>query len=335
MAETKATNQTKPTKSALALAINSLLEEWWKSFEDSAENFVKNDNKKRFRDMRSAAQVKLAIESPNLRRWLDENVKPRPSRWDELCRKLGNFNVSSSSIEAADAKYRAHKPARDKAGGTSAHIAAPASSAAAVAMPVTSPATAQATPAALPAAAPLRFLPDHTTPKAPLTPPWLTLVLHEPAPEEPNQLVFSINYQPKPHSVPSEKGQPPLRFQLTLPEARVAPNWGAVTWVKDSIKTSNANPVVTFGAYWTVTLPQQVNGSALDHFVAALLQARAPGDKLTLTVFAERESIGVTRLDGSRTNANREAVIAQALKMLGFEGDDRTVILDTGAVIAT
>jgi len=294
MAETKATNQTKPTKSALALAINSLLEEWWKSFEDSAENFVKNDNKKRFRDMRSAAQVKLAIESPNLRRWLDENVKPRPSRWDELCRKLGNFNVSSSSIEAADAKYRAHKPARDKAGGTSAHIAAPASSAAAVAMPVTSPATAQATPAALPAAAPLRFLPDHTTPKAPLTPPWLTLVLHEPAPD-----------------------------------------WGAVTWVKDSIKTSNANPVVTFGAYWTVTLPQQVNGSALDHFVAALLQARAPGDKLTLTVFAERESIGVTRLDGSRTNANREAVIAQALKMLGFEGDDRTVILDTGAVIAT
>ena len=86
---------------------------------------------------------------------------------------------------------------------------------------------------------------------------------------------------------------------------------------------------------WTVTLPQQVNGLALDHFVAALLQARAPGDKLTLTVFAERESIGVTRLDGGRTNGNREAVIAQALKMLGFEGKDDNVILDTGAVIAT
>jgi hypothetical protein len=335
MAETKATNQTKPTKSALALAINSLLEEWWKSFEDSAENFVKNDNKKRFRDMRSAAQVKLAIESPNLRRWLDENVKPRPSRWDELCRKLGNFNVSSSSIEAADAKYRAHKPARDKAGGTSADIAAPASPAAAVAMPATSPATAQATPAALPAAAPLRFLPDHTTPKAPLTPPWLTLVLHEPALEAPNQLVFSIDYRPQTLSLSSKEGQPPLRFKVTLPEARVAPNWGAVTWVEGSIKTSNANPEVIYAMGWTVTLPQQVNGPALDHFLAASLQARAPGDKLTLTVFAERESIGVTRLDGGRTNGNREAVIAQALKMLGFEGKDDNVILDTGAVIAT
>ena len=335
MAETKATNQTNTTKSALALAINSLLEEWWSSFEDSAENFVENGKIKKFRDMRSAVHNKFYIPPLKLKRWLDENVKPQPPQWDEFCRKLTNFKVEASLIQAADAKYRAHKPARDKAGGTSAHIATPDPSAAAVAMSAISPATAQAAPAAPPAAAPLRFLPDHTTPKAPRTDPWFKLVLNDPPLAAPNQLVFSINYQPPSLSLPAKEGQPPLRFKVTLPEARVAPNWGAVTWVKDSIKTSTANPVVTFGAYWTVTLPQQVNGPALDHFLAASLQARAPGDKLTLTVFAERESIGVTRLDGGRTNVNREAVIAQALKMLGFEGDDRTAILDTGAVIAT
>jgi hypothetical protein len=335
MAETKATNQTNRTKSALALAINSLLEEWWSSFEDSAENFVENGKIKKFRDMRSAVHNKFYIPPLKLKRWLDENVKPQPPQWDEFCRKLTNFKVEASLIQAADAKYLAHKPARDKAGGTSAHIAAPASSAAAVAMQATSPATAQATPAALPAPTPLRFFKERSTAKAQPADPWFRLILEDAPLEAPNQLVFSIDYRPPPVPLPPKEGQPPLRFQVTLPKARVAPDWGVVTSVKDGIHKSPADPEVIYAMGWTVTLPQQVNGLALDHFVAASLQARAPGDKLTLTVFAERESIGVTRLDGGRTNGNREAVIAQALKMLGFEGKDDNVILDTGAVIAT
>jgi hypothetical protein len=326
MSSTKATTATKTTnttKSDLALAINSLLEEWWKSFEGSTENFVKNEDKKRFHHMRSAVQKEFAISSLKLRRWLDKNVKPQPNEWDQLCRTLGNFKVEASLIQAADAKYLAHKPARDKAGGTSAHIAAPASSAAA------------ATPAALPAPTPLRFLKERSTAKAQPADPWFRLILEDAPLEAPNQLVFSIDYRPPPVPLPPKEGQPPLRFQVTLPKARVAPNWGVVTSVKDGIYKSPADPEVIYAMGWTVTLPQQVNGLALDHFVAASLQARAPGDKLTLTVFAERESIGVTRLDGGRTNGNREAVIAQALKMLGFEGKDDNVILDTGAVIAT
>ncbi|MCA3271414.1 MAG: hypothetical protein ING12_05395 [Roseomonas sp.] len=332
MSSTKATKATKTTKSDLALAINLLLEDWWKGYKDSKENTVIGTDKRRRRSMRKAVCSKFRIESRNLDNWLDRNTRPQKADWDELCRALNDTEVNKELIASAQDAYNASKKNHV---ASSADIAAPASSAAAVAMPATSPATAQATPAALPAPTPLRFLPDHSTPKAPRTDPWFKLVLIDPPLAAPNQLVFSIEYRPQPVSLPAKEGQPPLRFQVTLPKARVAPDWGVVTSVKDGIYTSPANPEVIYEMGWTVTLPQQVNGLALDHFLAASLQARAPGDKLTLTVFAERDSIGVTRLDGGRTNGNREAVIAQALKMLGFEGKDDNVILDTGAVIAT
>jgi hypothetical protein len=296
--------------------------------------------KQDFHGFEDAVVTTFNLPVERLRRWLDGKHLSQRGNWAKLLAALKTQNVPEEKREALDKAYDAAKQAESNLAmeddvASSAHIAALASSAAAVAMPATSPATAQATPAALPAPTPLRFLKERSTAKAQPADPWFRLILEDAPLEAPNQLVFSIDYRPPPVPLPPKEGQPPLRFQVTLPKARVAPDWGVVTSVKDGIYTSPANPEVIYAMGWTVTLPQQVNGLALDHFVAASLQARAPGDKLTLTVFAERESIGVTRLDGGRTNGNREAVIAQALKMLGFEGKDDNVILDTGAVIAT
>ena len=119
-----------------------------------------------------------------------------------------------------------------------------------------------------------------------------------------------------------------------MPKVRIRPGWGAVSALKGSINVSNANPTVTYAGGWEVTLPQKANAWALDHFEAALLEARAPGDKLLLSAYARREEIAVTRIGGRQPNGNRDAVIAQALRMLGFEGEGDHAEIATGAIVA-
>jgi hypothetical protein len=164
---------------------------------------------------------------------------------------------------------------------------------------------------------------------------WFQLILHDAPQHAPNQLSFSIDYRPETISLPRprESGAP-LRFQVSLPAVRIIPGWGPVTALKDSINVNNASPTVTYGMGWEVMLPQNANAWALDHFEAALLEAGAPGDKLLLSAYARREEIAVTRIDNRPANGNRDAVIAQALRMLGFEGKADHAELATGAIVA-
>ncbi len=157
MSSTKATKATKTTKSPLALAINLLLEDWWKSYKDSKENMVTGTNRRSRNSMRKAVCSKFEINSRNLDNWLDRNTRPQKDVWDELCRVLNDTEVNKKLIASAQDAYNAAKKSHV---ASSVHIAAPASSAAAVAMPAISPATAQATPAAPPAPAPLHFRPE-------------------------------------------------------------------------------------------------------------------------------------------------------------------------------
>jgi hypothetical protein len=73
---------------------------------------------------------------------------------------------------------------------------------------------------------------------------------------------------------------------------------------------------------------------ALERFEAALLEAGAPGDRLLLSAYARREEIAVTRIDGRQPNGNRDAVIAQALRELGFEGEGDHAEIAKGAIVA-
>ncbi len=91
---------------------------------------------------------------------------------------------------------------------------------------------------------------------------------------------------------------------------------------------------MTYAGGWEVTLPQKANGMALERFEAALLEAGAPGDRLLLSAYARREEIAVTRIDGRQPNGNRDAVIAQALRELGFEGEGDHAEIAKGAIVA-
>jgi hypothetical protein len=162
---------------------------------------------------------------------------------------------------------------------------------------------------------------------------WFQLILHDAPQDAPNQLCFSIDYTSHTISL-SRQGGAPLRFQVSLPAVRIMPAWGAVTASKDSINVNNASPTVTYRMGWEVILPQNANALALDHFEAALLEAGAPGDKLLLSAYARREDIAVTRIGNRPANGNRDRVIAQALRMLGFEGEGDHAEIATGAIIA-
>jgi hypothetical protein len=198
------------------------------------------------------------------------------------------------------------------------------------------PATASAPPASpAPAPAPsaLRFIVERRETVTPNPDQWFQLILHDAPQHAPNQLCFSIDYTSQTISL-SREGGAPLRFEVSLPKVRIRPGWGAVSALKGSIKVSDANPIVTYAGGWEDTLPQKANDMALDHFEAAMLQAGAPGDKLLLSAYARREEIAVTRINGRQPNGNREAVITQALLMLGFEGKGDHAEIATGTIVA-
>jgi len=160
---------------------------------------------------------------------------------------------------------------------------------------------------------------------------WFRLILHDAPAYAANQLIFSIDYRPYPVSLTGKTTSAPVRFLVKLPEVQVIADWSVVTPVKGSIQT---NEQVSYAMGWRVKLPQDANQMALDNFVAASLQAREVGARLPLNAYARREEIDVNRLDGGAMHRNREAVIAQAVKVLGFAGNAEHAQLAVGALVA-
>jgi hypothetical protein len=231
---------------------------------------------------------------------------------------------AESARESAAQAERAKKQPRN--------ATAPGASSAGLHAPAPAPAP-PASPAPAPAPSALRFRVERRETVTPNPDQWFQLILHDAPQHAPNQLCFSIDYTSQTISL-SREGGAPLRFQVSLPAVRIMPGWGAVTALKDSINVNNVSPMVTYRMGWEVILPQNANALALDHFEAALLEAGAPGDKLLLSAYARREEIAVTRIDGRPANGNRDAVIAQALRMLGFEGEGDHAEIAKGAIVA-
>jgi hypothetical protein len=314
MSKTNSTNETNTKKRDFAIAIRKILDHW-----SEKQTGIEGGR-------REALFCKaFAITLINLQRWLDEKSAPQRQKWDDLKASLIKGKIDAELVAEADAVLR--RPSKQRNDPT-----APGTSSADQQPPA--PALAPtAGPAPAPAPSALRFRVERPQTVTPDPDQWFQLILHDAPQDAPNQLSFSIDYRPQTISLPRESGAP-LRFDVSLPAVRIMPGWGAVEFLQNSIKESTANPTVTYRMGWEVILPQNANGMALDHFEAALLQARAAGDRLLLSAYARREDIVVTRIDGRQPNGTRDAVIAQALRMLGFEGEGDHAIIATGAIVA-
>ncbi len=336
MSKTKSTKKTNATKSDLQLVLEKILRHWAEH-----QTFIADH-----RPVEACANA-FKIHPKTFTRWLKGETVPQEGLWAGFIQELRDkkkktdaqggttdqkellFDESwveeaeralESAAEAKKAKKQPRNPTAPDASSTGQSAPAPAPA------PTAGPAPA-------PAPSPLRFRVERPQTVTPDPDQWFQLILHDAPHYAPNQLSFSIDYRPQTISLPRESGAP-LRFEVSLPAVRIMPGWGAVEFVQNSIKESTANPTVTYRMGWDVILPQNANGMALDHFEAALLQARAAGNRLLLSAYARREDIVVTRIDGRQPNGTRDAVIAQALRMLGFEGEGDHAIIATGAIVA-
>ena len=339
MSKTDATKKTNATKSALQLVLEEIFQHW-------------KANQPRFADGRPQKVFAEAsgIALKTFTRWLNGENVPQGDLWDgfiEKLRKIEKKNIekktdaqggttdqkellfdyswvqkAESARESAAQAKRADKQPRN--------ATAPDASSAGQQPPAPAPAPPAGS---VQAPSALRFRVERRETVTPNPDQWFQLILYDAPHHTPNQLCFSIDYTSKTISLRREGGAP-LSFEVSLPKVRIMPGWGAVSALKGSINVNNANPTVTYRMGWEVILPQKANDMALDHFEAALLEARAPGDKLLLSAYARREEIAVTRIDGRQPNGNRDAVIAQALRMLGFEGEGDHAELATGAIVA-
>ena len=314
MSQTNSTNETNTKKRDFAIAIRKILDHW-----SEKQTGIEGGR-------REALFCKaFAITLINLQRWLDEKSAPQRQKWDDLRASLIKGKIDAELVAEADAVLR--RPSKQPRKAT-----APGASSAGLQPPAPAPAP-PAGPVQAPAPSALRFRVERRETVTPNPDQWFQLILHNAPQHAPNQLCFSIDYTSHTISL-SRQGGAPLSFEVSLPKVRIVPGWGPVSALKGSINVSNANPTVTYAGGWEVTLPQKANAWALDHFEAALLEAGAPGDKLLLSAYARREEIAVTRIDGRQPNGNREAVIAQALRMLGFEGEGDHAEIATGAIVA-
>lgn len=312
MSQTNSTNETNTKKRDFAIAIRKILDHW-------------SEKQKGIEGGRREALFckAFAITLINLQRWLDEKSAPQRQKWDDLRASLIKGKIDAELVAEADAVLR--RPSKQPRNAT-----APDASSAGLQPPAPAP---PAGTARAPAPSALRFRVERRETVTPNPDQWFKLILHDAPQHAPNQLCFSIDYRPQTISL-SRQGVAPLSFQVSLPAVRIMPGWEAVTALKDSINVNNASPTVTYRMGWEVILPQNANGMALDHFEAALLQARAAGDRLLLSAYARREDIAVTRIGGRQPNGNRDAVIAQALRMLGFEGEGDHAEIAKGAIVA-
>lgn len=336
MSKTDATKKTNATKSDLQLVLEKILRHW-----------AAHQHTRMVGRPRSAFAKNFNMNLRTFTRWLNGEHVPQGDRWTSFIHELRTkkkqtdargkttdqkellFDESwvEEAERARESAAEAEKPKKQPRNAT-----APGASSAGLQPPAPAPAP-PAGPVPAPAPSALRFRVERPDPVKPNADQWFQLILHDAPQHAPNQLSFSIDYKSQTISLPRESGAP-LRFEVSLPAVRIMPGWGAVSALKGSIKVNNANPTVTYRMGWEVILPQKANALALDHFEAALLQARAPGDKLLLSAYAGREDIAVTRIDGRQPNGNRDAVIAQALRMLGFEGEGDYAELATGAIVA-
>ncbi|MCA3417958.1 MAG: hypothetical protein INF88_03580 [Roseomonas sp.] len=336
MSKTDATKKTNATKSDLQLVLEQILQHW------AAHQLIIKDR----RPLQAFATA-FKIELRTFTRWLNGENVPQGGLWVGFIQKLRTVEKKANAqggttgqkellfdeswVEKAEsARVSAAEAERPKKQPRNA--TAPDASSAGLHAPAPAPAP-PASPAPAPAPSALRFIVERRETVTPNPDQWFQLILHDAPQDAPNQLCFSIDYRPQTISL-SRQGVAPLSFQVSLPAVRIMPGWEAVTALKDSINVNNASPTVTYRMGWEVILPQNANGMALDHFEAALLQARAAGDRLLLSAYARREEIAVTRIDGRQPNGNREAVITQALRMLGFEGEGDHAEIATGAIVA-
>ena len=314
MSQTNSTNETNTKKRDFAIAIRRILDHW-------------SEKQKGIEGGRREALFckAFAITLINLQRWLDEKSAPQRQKWDDLRASLIKGEIDAELVAEADAVLR--RPSRQRNDPT-----APGASSAGLQPPAPAPAPPGGT-APAPAPSALRFIVERRETVTPNPDQWFQLILHDAPQDAPNQLCFSIDYTSQTISL-SGGGAARLSFEVSLPKVRIMPGWGAVSALKGSIKKSVANPTVTYRMGWEVILPQNANALALDHFEAALLEAGAPGDKLLLSAYARREDIAVTRIGGRQPNGNRDAVIAQALRMLGVEGEGDHAEIAKGAIVA-
>jgi hypothetical protein len=336
MSKTDATKKTNATKSDLQLVLEQILQHW-----------AAHQHTSMVGRPRSAFAKNFNMNLKTFTRWLNGEHVPQGDRWTSFIHELRTKKKQTDArakttdqkellfdeswVEKADSAREsaaeAERPKKQPRNAT-----APGASSAGLHAPAPAPAPA---PTARPAPAPsaLRFRVERLEPVTPDADQWFQLILHDAPQHAPNQLCFSIDYRSETISL-SREGGAPLRFQVSLPAVRIMPGWGAVTALKDSINVNNVSPMVTYRMGWEVILPQNANALALDHFEAALLEAGAPGDKLLLSAYARREEIAVTRIDNRPANGNRDAVIAQALRKLGFEGEGDHAEIAKGAIVA-
>ena len=336
MSKTNSTKETNATKSDLQLVLEEILKHW------VAHQPKITDG----RPLKAFAKS-FNIELKTFTRWLNGVHVPQEDLWagfiHELRTKKKQTNAQggttgqkellfdASWVERAE-MARESAPEAERPKKQPRNATAPDASSAGLQPPAPAPAP-PAGPVQAPAPSALRFRVERPEPVTPKADQWFKLILHDAPPDAPNQLCFSIDYTSQTISL-SREGGARHSFEVSLPKVRIMPGWGAVSALKGSIKVNNANPTVTYRMGWEVTLPQKANGMALERFEAALLQARAAGDRLLLSAYARREEIAVTRIDGRQPNGNREAVIAQALRMLGFEGESDHAEIATGAIVA-
>ncbi len=324
MSKANSTKKTNATKSDLQLVLEKIFQHW-------------RAHQHTFRDgrPRRAFAENFKIELKTFTRWLNGEHVPQGDLWDgfihQLRTKKKKTDVQGKTTDQNESLFdeswvqeaeRARESAAEaeKAKKQPRNPTAPDASS-----------TDQSAPAPAPSA--LRFRAEQPQTVKPNPDQWFQLILHDAPQDAPNQLSFTIDYLPQPITPPGG-GNAPLLFQVSLPEVRIVPGWGAVTALKDSINVKDANPTVTYARGWKVILPQNANGFVLDHFEAALLQARAAGDRLLLSAYARREDIAITRISGCPPSVNRDAVIAQALRMLGFEGEATQAEIAAGAIVA-
>ena len=336
MSKTNPTKETNATKSDLQLFLEEIFRHW------AAHQPKITDG----RPLKALAKS-FDIGLPTFTRWLNGKHVPQGDLWAGFIQKLRTVEKKANAqggttdqkellfdeswVEKAESARESAAQA-ERAKKQPRNATAPGASSAGQQPPAPAPAP-PAGPVQAPAPSALRFRVERPQPVTPNPDQWFKLNLHDAPQDAPNQLSFSIDYRPQTISLPRESGTP-LRFEVSLPAVRIMPGWGAVSALKGSIKVNNANPTVTYRMGWEVILPQKANGMALDHFEAALLEARAPGDKLLLSAYAGREEIAVTRIDGRQSSGTRDAVIAQALRMLGFEGEGDHAEIATGAIVA-
>ena len=334
MSKTKSTKKTNATKSDLQLVLEEIFRHW------AAHQPKITDG----RPLKAFAKS-FDIELPTFTRWLNGEHVPQGDLWDgfihQLRTKKKKTGVPGKSTEqkellfdeswieeAVSARDSAAEAAKKQPGNPTA----PDASSTGRFAPVPAPAPT-AGPAPAPAPSALRFRAERPQNVKPNPDQWFQLILHDAPQDAPDQLSFTIDYLPQTIILPGG-GNTPLCFKVSLPAVRIMPGWGAVTALKGSINVKDANPTVTYARGWKIILPQNANGFVLDQFQAALLQARAAGDRLLLSAYARREDIAITRIRGRPPSVNREAVIAQALRMLGFEGEGTQAEIAAGAIVA-